>query len=113
MHLMPKARTRKKSGSSQSRSRLQQLETELATLSEENKQLKDEFRDLFEEAPIAYVHEGLDSRFIRANRAALALLGIKSQEVTGILGKTLVADSPQTQQRLQDAFNSIQRGDER
>lgn len=98
---------------SRTRSRLQQLESELATLSEENKKLKDEYRDLFEEAPIAYVHEGLDSRFIRANRAALALLGIKSEEVTDVFGKTLVADSPQTQQRLQDAFSAIRRGDER
>jgi PAS domain S-box-containing protein len=98
---------------SQTRSRLQQLESEFAALSDENKKLKDEFRDLFEEAPIAYVHEGLDSRFIRANRAALALLGIKSEEVTDIFGKALVAESPQTQQRLQDAFNAIERGDER
>ena len=28
------------------------------------------YRDLFEEAPIAYVHEDLDSRFLSANRAA-------------------------------------------
>ena len=33
------------------------------------------FRDLFDEAPIAYVHEDLDSRFIRANRAAMRILG--------------------------------------
>ncbi len=32
---------------------------------------EERFRDLFDEAPIAYVHEGLDSRFIRANRAAM------------------------------------------
>jgi GAF domain-containing protein len=44
-------------------------------LRESNKRLaesEERFRDLFEEAPIAYVHEGLDSRFIRANRTALS-----------------------------------------
>jgi PAS domain-containing protein len=34
------------------------------------KESEERFRDLFEEAPIAYVHEGLDSKFIKANRAA-------------------------------------------
>ena len=31
---------------------------------------EERLRDLFDEAPIAYVHENLDSKFIRANRAA-------------------------------------------
>ena len=35
------------------------------------KENEERFRDLFDEAPIAYVHEGLDSKFIRANRAAM------------------------------------------
>jgi formate hydrogenlyase transcriptional activator len=55
---------------------------------------EERFRDLFDEAPIAYVHEGVDSRFIRANRAALRILGVKPQEVSGMLGKSLVADTP-------------------
>jgi PAS domain-containing protein len=40
------------------------------------KESEERFRDLFEEAPIAYVHEGLDSKFIKANRAALRILGV-------------------------------------
>ena len=36
-------------------------------------QSEERFRDLFDEAPIAYVHEGLDSRFIEANRAAMRI----------------------------------------
>ena len=44
-------------------------------------------RDLFEEAPIAYVHETLESRFIRANRAALKILGVKPEEVPHMVGK--------------------------
>jgi formate hydrogenlyase transcriptional activator len=71
---------------------------------------EERFRDLFEEAPIAYVHEGLDSRFIRANRAALRILGIKPEEAVGTIGKTLVADTPDNQRRLREAFESIGRG---
>ncbi len=44
------------------------------------------FRDLFDEAPIAYVHEDLESHFISANRAAMRILGIKPEEVSGMVG---------------------------
>ena len=71
---------------------------------------EERFRDLFEEAPIAYVHEDLQSRFIRANRAALRTLGIKPEEAVGTLGKSLVADTPDNQRRLREAFESIGRG---
>src|SRR5258708_40122822 len=56
---------------------------------------EERFRDLFDEAPIAYVHEGLDSRFIRANRAAMRTLGIKAEEVAGTYGKSFVPDAPE------------------
>ena len=71
---------------------------------------EERFRDLFDEAPIAYVHEGLDSRFIRANRAAMRTLGIKAEEVAGTYGKTFVPDTPEAQLRLRDALASIGRG---
>jgi len=74
------------------------------------KESEQRFRDLFEEAPIAYVHEGLDSKFIKANHAALKMLGIKPEEVSAMYGKTLVVDSPENQKRLKEAFNSISRG---
>src|SRR6266436_9462478 len=78
---------------------------------ERRKQESDErFRDLFEEAPIAYVHEGLDSKFIRANRAALRSFGIKPEEVEGTYGKDFVPDTPDAQRRLREAFESIGRG---
>src|SRR5215472_16172776 len=38
-------------------------------------QSEERLRDLFDEAPIAYVNEGLDSKFIRANKTAMRLLG--------------------------------------
>jgi PAS domain S-box-containing protein len=81
-------------------------------LARENSTSREDFRDLFEEAPIAYVHEGLDSRFIRANRAAMRILGIKPDEVAGTFGKAFVAQSAETQRRLQEAFCSIDSGKE-
>jgi PAS domain S-box-containing protein len=71
---------------------------------------KEELRDLFDEAPIAYVHEGVDSRFIRANRAAMRILGIRPDQIEGVYGKSFVPDTPDAQQRLQAAFESIGRG---
>ncbi len=83
-----------------------------ARLARENEALREDFRDLFEEAPIAYVHEGLDSRFIRANRAAMRVLGIRPNEVAGTFGRSLVARTPETLQRLHDAFEAVGLGKE-
>jgi formate hydrogenlyase transcriptional activator len=71
---------------------------------------EERYRDLFDEAPIAYVHEGLDSRFIRANRAALKILGVRPDEVPTMFGKSLVPDTPEAQLRVKEAFESIERG---
>lgn len=76
-------------------------------------QLKDseeQLRDLFEEAPIAYVHEGLDSKFIRANQAALRTLGITADEVERTYGRSFIPDTPEAQRRLKEAFESVGRG---
>jgi formate hydrogenlyase transcriptional activator len=67
-------------------------------------------RDLFEEAPIAYVHEGLDTRLIQANRAAVKSLGIKPEEVAGTYGKSFIPDTPDAQRRFREALESIGRG---
>jgi PAS domain S-box-containing protein len=64
-------------------------------------------RDLFEEAPIAYVHEGLDTRFIRANRTAQRILGITADEVAGAVGSSFVPDTPDARRRLDEAFANI------
>ncbi|QEC70064.1 PAS domain S-box protein [Panacibacter ginsenosidivorans] len=86
-------------------------------LEEANAQLKillkeseERFRDLFEEAPIAYVHEGLDSKFIKANRAALRILGVKPEEVPYTYGKKMAPDTPDAQRRMEEAFASVGRG---
>jgi len=71
---------------------------------------EERLRDLFDEAPIAYVHEGLDSRFIRANRTAMKSLGITPDQVEGTYGRNFIPDTPDAQRRLKEAFDSIGRG---
>jgi PAS domain S-box-containing protein len=71
---------------------------------------EDRFRDLFDEAPIAYVHEDLESRFIRANRTALRILGVSAEEAVGFVGISLAPKTPDAQRRIRQAFESIGRG---
>jgi formate hydrogenlyase transcriptional activator len=71
---------------------------------------EERFRDLFDEAPIAYVNEGLDSKFIRANRTAMKILGITPEDVPHTYGRNFVPDTPEAQARLRDAFSSIGKG---
>lgn len=75
--------------------------------SEQLQQTQERFRDLFDEAPIAYVHEDLESRFISANRAAMRILGITPEQIPGMVGISLVPDTPEAQARVQEAFASI------
>lgn len=70
------------------------------------------FRDLYDEAPIAYVYEDTESRFISANRAAMKLLGLKPEEVRGTLGLSLVASTTETQERVHRALEAVQKGEE-
>jgi PAS domain S-box-containing protein len=74
------------------------------------KESEERFRDLFEEAPIAYVHERLDSKFIKVNKAALRILGVRPDEVPFIYGKNMSADTPEAHLRMKEAFESIGRG---
>jgi formate hydrogenlyase transcriptional activator len=85
-------------------------ELERLRLEREFRTSEERFRDLFDEAPIAYVHEDLDSRFIRANRTAQRILGIKPDEVAGMRGISLCADSDEARRAIKAAFESIGRG---
>lgn len=71
------------------------------------------FRDLYDEAPIAYIYEDTESRFVSANRAAMKLLGLKPEEVRGTRGLSLVASTPETQERVHRALKAVQKGEER
>jgi PAS domain S-box-containing protein len=79
-------------------------------LHREKEESDERFRDLFEEAPIAYVHEGLDSKFIRANRTAIKLLGITPEDIPTTYGLNFVPKTPEAQKRAKEAFESIGRG---
>ncbi len=79
-------------------------------LEESLRDSEERFRDLFDEAPIAYVHEGLDTKFLRANAAAMRILGIRPDEVEGSYGHQFIPDTPEAQQRLREAFESVGRG---
>jgi PAS domain S-box-containing protein len=72
-----------------------------------------QWRELYEDAPIAYVYEGTDSRFVSANRAAQKLLGLRPEEVRGTLGTSLIASTPETQRRVAEVLAAVQRGEER
>jgi formate hydrogenlyase transcriptional activator len=65
------------------------------------------YRDLYDEAPIAYIYEDLESRFVRANRAAVKLLGLKPDEVVATLGKSLLAPTPETRKRIGEALRAM------
>ena len=70
------------------------------------------FRDLYEEAPIAYVYEDLESRFVGANRAAMRLLGHDAGGRAGH-GRAVAASRRHAQTRSgasQEAFDAIGRG---
>jgi formate hydrogenlyase transcriptional activator len=71
---------------------------------------EERLRDLFDEAPIAYVHEGIDSKFIRANKMAMKTLGITPDQVNSLYGSSFIPDTPDAQRRLKDAFESVGRG---
>ncbi len=68
------------------------------------------FRDLYEEAPIAYVYEDTETRFVSANRAAIELLGLRPDEVVGTVGRSLLAPTDLTHQRVDDAFRDLKQG---
>ncbi|MEO8017100.1 MAG: sigma 54-interacting transcriptional regulator [Pseudomonadota bacterium] len=71
---------------------------------------QERFQDLFDEAPIAYVHEGLDSRFIRANKTAMRVLGITPADVPHMVGQEMAPKTPEAQARMKQAFDSVGKG---
>ncbi len=82
------------------------LQVALDTLSESESR----YRDLFDEAPIAYVNESLDSRFIRANKTALNILGIPPEKAVGFMGRSLAPQTADAQERVEAALESLTRG---
>jgi formate hydrogenlyase transcriptional activator len=88
--------------------RLEQVErTAGEQLREANQRLAQsevQFRDLFEEAPIAYVLQDLDTRILRANSTAMKIFGVKPGEIEGVIGTSFWADTPEGQHRAQESL---------
>ncbi|HEX6813604.1 MAG TPA: sigma 54-interacting transcriptional regulator [Planctomycetota bacterium] len=70
------------------------------------------FRDLFDEAPIGYVYEDTQTRFVSANRAAMQILGLRPDQVANTVGRTLVAQTPENLGRLAPSLAAEQAGRE-
>src|SRR4029077_14798383 len=73
-------------------------------------QSEEQFRDLFEEAPIAYVHQAIDARILRANRTAMKILGVKPGEIEGMEGTSFWSDTPEAQRRGGEALPMLATG---
>jgi PAS domain S-box-containing protein len=82
-------------------------------MEDELRQSERRFRDLYEEAPIGYVYEDTQTRFLSANRAAQRILGLRPDEVAGTVGLSLVAPTPEAQQRVHDSLAAEQAGREK
>ncbi len=74
------------------------------------KENEERLKDLFDEAPIAYVYEGVDSKLFRVNQTAMKSLGITADQVDGLYGRDFVPDTPEAQRRLTEAFASVGKG---
>jgi formate hydrogenlyase transcriptional activator len=97
--------------------KIAQLQEADRTISEQlrlaNEQLiksEEQFRDLFEEAPIAYVLQAFDTRILRANGRAMKILGVKPGEIEGIIGTSFWADTLEGQHRGRESLAFLTTG---
>jgi len=70
------------------------------------------FRDLYEEAPVAYLSVGTDGRIKKANHRAVELLGYSAGELTGRLVFDLYADMPNGKPKAHEVFQRFLAGQE-
>jgi formate hydrogenlyase transcriptional activator len=75
-------------------------------------QSEEGFRDLFEEAPIAYIDQAVDTRIFRANRTAMKVLGVKPGEIEGMLGSSFHPDTAEGQRRVRETLPMLATGTE-
>ena len=54
--------------------------------------------------------QAVDSRIFRANRTAMQILGVKPDEIVGLLGTSFFPDTPEAQRRLRDALPLLATG---
>jgi formate hydrogenlyase transcriptional activator len=70
------------------------------------------YRDLYEEAPVAYLSVGTDGRIKRANRRATELFGYGANELAGRLVFDLYADTPNGKPKAHGVFERFLAGRE-
>ena len=70
------------------------------------------FRDLYDDAPIAYFSVGGDTLIRRANRGATELLGYPMHELVGRPVLDLYADAPTGKAKAQEVFRRFLAGEE-
>jgi len=76
------------------------------------KQREDQYRDLYEEAPNAYLSIGVDGYIRQANRSAAELLGYSLDKLIGQPVLDLYADIPNGKARAQGVFQRFLAGKE-
>jgi formate hydrogenlyase transcriptional activator len=70
-------------------------------------QSEEQFRDFFDEAPLAYV-VGSEAGIIRANRTAAGIFGVTLKEMAGFRWRSLFPDAPEAQHRLRQALKLVE-----
>ena len=70
------------------------------------------YRDLYEEAPNAYLSIGADGYITQANRSAIELFGYSPDELIGRPVFNLYADTPNGKAKAQEVFQRFIAGDE-
>ena len=86
--------------------------TERKRAEETLRESEERFRDLYDDAPIAYLSVGIDARIRRANRGAMELLGYPMDELVGRPVFDLYADAPTGKAKAQEVFRRFLAGEE-
>jgi len=73
---------------------------------------EERYRDLYEEAPIAYFTVAEDGKIQQANRRAVELLGYSLEELIGRPMLDLYADTPAGKEKAQEVFSRFHAGAE-
>jgi PAS domain S-box-containing protein len=76
------------------------------------KQSEEQYRDLYQEAPNAYLSVGVDGLIKRANRSAVELLGYGRDEMVGRPVAELYTDTPNGKAKAQEIFHRFLAGEE-
>jgi PAS domain S-box-containing protein len=76
------------------------------------RQSEERYRDLYEEAPNAYLSVNIKGEIERANRSAAELLGYRHNELLGRATLDLYADTPYGKARAEGVFKRFMAGEE-